>query len=77
MEKRIIIEEQILTSAQVAEILNSSKRVIEKKLRAGEIRGSKRLNRWFVLKSDLVRYIEEGRQTSGELSSLSRKSKKT
>jgi len=41
--------------------LNSAKQVIERKLREGEIKGAKRLNKWFVLKSDLVKYIEEGK----------------
>ena len=59
--KIILIQEEILDAEKVAELLGSSKKVIEKKLRAGEIKGSKRLNRWYVLKSDLIQYIEDGK----------------
>ena len=55
----IRIEEEIFDAEKVAEILNSSKKVIERELREGKMTGYKRLNKWFVLKSDLVRYIRE------------------
>ena len=61
INKIILIQEEILDGEKVAELLGSSKKVIEKKLRAGEIKGSKRLNRWYVLKSDLIQYIEDGK----------------
>lgn len=51
------IEEEILNADQVAEILNSSKKVVEKELREGKLTGHKRLSKWFVLKSDLIAYI--------------------
>ena len=51
------IEEEILNAEQVAEILNSSKKVVEKELREGKLTGHKRLSKWFVLKSDLIAYI--------------------
>lgn len=53
----IRIEEEILDAEKVAEILNSSKKVIERELREGTLVGYKRLNKWFVLKSDLIDYI--------------------
>lgn len=53
----IRIEEEILDAEKVAEILNSSKKVIERELREGTLIGYKRLNKWFVLKSDLIDYI--------------------
>lgn len=51
------IEEEILNAEQVAEILNSSKKVVERELRDGKLTGHKRLSKWFVLKSDLIAYI--------------------
>lgn len=61
----IRIEEDILTSEAVANILNSSQKVIERELRAGKLKGTKRLGKWFVLKSDLIAYIRSG-ATQGE-----------
>ena len=55
----IRIEEEIFDAEKVAEILSSSKKVVERELREGKMTGYKRLNKWFVLKSDLVRYIRE------------------
>lgn len=55
----IRIEEEILDAEQTATILNSSKKVVERELREGRITGYKRLGKWFVLKSDLIRYIRE------------------
>ena len=60
LEQYVIrIEEEIFDAEKVAEILNSSKKVIERELREGKMTGYKRLNKWFVLKSDLVKYIRE------------------
>lgn len=55
----IRIEEEIFDAEKVAELLSASKKVIERELREGRMTGYKRLNKWFVLKSDLVRYIRE------------------
>lgn len=60
----IRIEEGILDAEQVAEILNSSKKVVEKELREGKLKGYKRLSKWFVLKSDLIQYIRTGDETN-------------
>ena len=60
LEQYVIrIEEEIFDAEKVAEILNSSKKVIERELRERKMTGYKRLNKWFVLKSDLVKYIRE------------------
>lgn len=61
MIKKITIEETFYTSEQIADLLGSSKKVIEKKLRNKEIQGSKRLGKWFILRSDLIDYIEKGK----------------
>lgn len=56
----IHIEEEILDAEKVSEMLNSSKKVIERELREGSLKGTKRLNKWFILKSDLIDYIKRG-----------------
>lgn len=61
IKKIIIIEETFYTAEQAANLLSSTKKVIEKKLRAGEVKGSKRLGKWFILRSDIIAYIEEGK----------------
>ena len=60
-DEKIIIEETFYTSEQLAELLGSNKKVIEKKLREKEITGSKRLGKWFILRSDLIEYIRQGK----------------
>jgi len=60
--KKIIIEETFYTSEEVADLLGANKKVIEKKLREKELTGSKRLGKWFVLRSDLIAYIEAGKK---------------
>jgi len=56
----IRIEGEILTSEAVASILDSSKKIVERELREGKIKGTKRLGKWFILKSDLIAYIRSG-----------------
>ena len=58
----IRIEEEIFDAEKVAEILSSSKKVVERELREGKMTGYKRLNKWFVLKSDLISYIRDGEE---------------
>lgn len=55
----IRIEEDILNADQVAEKLNSSKKVVERELRDGKLKGTKRLGKWFILRSDLIAYITD------------------
>lgn len=49
--------DEILTSGKVAEMLEVSKRVVEDKLRNGELKGYKKFNKWFILKSDLIAFL--------------------
>jgi len=60
--KNIIIEETFYTAEEVAELLGANKKVVEKKLREKELIGSKRFGKWFVLRSDLIAYIESGKE---------------
>jgi len=46
------------TTSQLSEKLSCNKKVIERKIRAGELRGFKQLGRWFVFHSDLVKWIK-------------------
>ncbi len=62
--KKIIIEETFYTAEEVAELLGANKKVVEKKLRDKELIGSKRLGKWFVLRSDLIAYIESGKKSN-------------
>ncbi len=59
--KTITIEETFYTTEQIAELLGANKKVVEKKLREKEIIGAKRFGKWFVLRSDLIAYIEKGK----------------
>ena len=58
-------ENDFYTAEQAAELLGCTKKVLEAKLRSGELVGSKRLNKWFVLRSDLLEYLEGGRVVPG------------
>jgi hypothetical protein len=53
------IEEEIFDAERAAEVLGTSKKVIERELREGKMVGYKRLNKWFVLKTDLIKYLRE------------------
>lgn len=61
IEKKITIEETFYTAKEVAELLGANKKVVEKKLRDKELIGSKRFGKWFVLRSDLIAFIEAGK----------------
>jgi hypothetical protein len=60
----VTVIEEIMTSEQVADVLGCSRKVVESKLRNGELVGSKRVGKWFVLRSDLVSWIEQGKARS-------------
>jgi len=62
MKSTIIIEEEILTAQKAADLLSVSQKVIERELRNGTLKGAKRLGKWYILKSDLVHYIETGKK---------------
>lgn len=54
---KISMNDEILTAKKVAEMLEVSQRVVEDKLRSGEMKGYKKFNKWFILKSDLIRFL--------------------
>lgn len=54
--------EDFYTAEEASAKLGCTKKILEAKLRAGELVGSKRLGKWFILRSDLIAWIEGGRQ---------------
>lgn len=48
----------IYTSQKVAEILDSNKRTVQNLCRNGDLKGYKKLNKWFVLHSDLINFLK-------------------
>jgi len=57
MPKKLDIQDEILTVQSVSEMLSVSPNAVRKKLRDKSIKGVKRFGRWFVLKSELLRYF--------------------
>ena len=49
------------TVEEAAELLKVGKRSLEDELRDGNLKGSKRFSKWFILHSDLLEYIEKGK----------------
>jgi predicted XRE-type DNA-binding protein len=56
----IHLEEDLLSAEKVAEVLEVSKKIVERELREGKLKGFKRLKKWYVFKSDLYAYIRQG-----------------
>ena len=50
--------DQIYTSSKVADMLESNKRTIQQLCRNGKLKGHKKLGKWFVLHSDIVKYLK-------------------
>jgi len=50
--------DSIYTAEKVAEILNAHIRTIRKKLKAGSLKGYKKMGKWYVLHSDLIAFIK-------------------
>lgn len=44
-----------------SEKLGCNERVLRSKLGKGEIKGYKRMNKWYILHSDIVAYIQAGK----------------
>lgn len=53
----ITVGQEIYTLKQVCELLEVKERSIGDALRSGELKGYKKLNKWYILKSDLIAYI--------------------
>lgn len=50
--------EQFYTTEQAAALLSCNIRVLRDKLSAGEIKGYKKLKKWYIFHSDLVGWIK-------------------
>lgn len=53
--------ENFYNVAQASEKLGCNERVLRGKLGKGEIKGYKRMNKWYILHSDLIEYIQGGK----------------
>ena len=51
--------EQIYTTQKVADLLESNPRTIQGLCREGQLNAYKKLNKWFILHSDLIEYIKK------------------
>lgn len=52
------MNENIYTVEQVAEKLNTHIQTVRSLLNKGEIKGYKKLRKWYILHSDLLKYIK-------------------
>jgi hypothetical protein len=57
----IRIEEDILTDEAAADLLKCHLKSLQKELREGKLKGTKRMGKWYILKSDLIDYIRSGK----------------
>jgi excisionase family DNA binding protein len=64
------MEKEFYTVLEAAELLGVTKQTIEAAIRRGELVGSKRFNRWFILHSDLLEYIAAGRVTAADVKTI-------
>ena len=46
------------SSKEIADFLGVTKRTIERKMKTGELKGVKRLGKWFIAKDDFDNYME-------------------
>jgi excisionase family DNA binding protein len=49
--------EKIYTVESTAELLNSNAQTIRKLIRDKELKATKKLNKWFILHSDILEYL--------------------
>ncbi len=64
MEKMLI--EEVYTLVKACEFLDIKERSLGDLLRAGKIKGYKKLNKWYILKSDLLAYITTNEKSSNK-----------
>ena len=53
----VTVIQDIYTLKQVCNLLEVKERSVGDALRNGELKGYKKLNKWYILKSDLLAYI--------------------
>ena len=56
---------EFYTLEQAMEMLELGRRTLEDEIRAGELKAYKRKSRWYILHSDLVKYVKTGKQAHG------------
>ena len=50
--------EKILTVEEVGSILKVNERTVRKLLKDGQLKGYKKLGKWYILYQDVVKYIQ-------------------
>lgn len=53
------MDEKIYTAAAAAKLLGSHVKTINKMCRDGEMKGYKKLGRWFILHSDIIEWMKK------------------
>jgi hypothetical protein len=57
-KKIVIIHEEMMGTEESAKFLRLTKRVVEDKLRSGEIPGYKKNKNWYCFRSELMEYVK-------------------
>lgn len=52
------MQDEILDAAEAAELFGVNKATMIKAFRSGEIKATKRFRRWYVLKSNLIKFLK-------------------
>lgn len=58
---------EIMTLREACEVLGVSERALGNEIRSGQLKAYKRLNKWFILKTDLIAYVTTGEGTTSVL----------
>lgn len=64
MVSTIVIVESVHTIETAAAVLKCNERVLREKLKSGEINGTKKLGKWYILHSTLIDYISVSDESS-------------
>lgn len=59
-------EETFYTAEKAADLLGITVRVLRDKLNKGELRGYKKMGKWFVFHSDIAKYIRSKSEKNNE-----------
>ena len=57
-QKIVIVHEEMMDTDEAAKFLRLTKRVVEDKLRSGEIPGHKKNKNWYCFRSELMEYVK-------------------
>lgn len=57
---------EILTLERAAKILDCNERILNERLKNGEIRAYKQARRWYILHDDLIAWVKAGEVNGGK-----------